>query len=201
MSAIYKKVTTQSDFDIFYETLTPSWLEMHYTMECMLGDITRYIVFSENDLPVGTLEMIPYKPYISSDLDDKYYPFKKEKVVAENIGRVVEIDSVSILPEHRKEGNIERIAYTVSEHCRKNNINYVIGLMNPLLYLALRGTYRVPVKNMGKANRKAKYYPIIMDIKQVYTNLDKFPWLSEMYKKDKNPFVKERRSLHVVSTV
>lgn len=188
MGKIYKKVQTDKDFEIYYGTLTPSWLEMNYTLECILGDVSRYIVFDKNNTPVGTVEIIPYEPLKSSDLDT-YFPFKDEKVILDNIERVAEFDSVAIHPEYRKTGNLERIGYTLIEHARINKIKYGIGLMNPLLYLALRNTYKIPVRKIGKKiskNNKSSVYPIIFEAEQVYTNLEKYPWLYNIYELENN---------------
>ena len=190
MSFVFKEVITEKDFDEFYETLTPSWIEKGYTMECILGAVTRYVILDDEGTTIGTTEMIPYEPQVSSDID-KFYPFEKEGIVADNIQKVIEIESISILPDYRKKGNVERIAYTILEHCRKNNFEYGIGLMNPLFYLAIRGTYKIPIKNFHKTNRKGKYYPIIIAIKKVYDNIDDYSWLKDIYKEDHNEVVLE----------
>lgn len=52
-STIFKKVITKKDYNTFYDLLIPSWLEMGYPLECVLGNVSRYIVFSEEMYPVG----------------------------------------------------------------------------------------------------------------------------------------------------
>ena len=188
MNSIYKVISSREDYELFYEILIPSWLEMNYTLECILGDVTRYLIYNQENQPVGTLEMIPYIPFKSSDIDN-YFPFNEEKEIKDNIDRIVELDNVSIDPKYRKQKNIDRIGYTLVEYSRIHHIKYGIGLMNPMLYLALRNTYKLPVRKLGKKITKDEslsVYPVICDIEYIYTHLEEFPWLYQMYELEQN---------------
>ena len=188
MNKIYKKVKTIEDYDLYYDILIPSWTEMDYTLECLLGDVSRYIIFNQSNQPVGTLEMIPYVPLKSSDLDN-YFPFREEKEIKDNIDRTVELDNVSIDPKYRRQENIDRIGYTIVEYARVSHMKYGIALMNPMLYLALRNTYKLPVRKLGRKitkNESISVYPVIIDIESIYNNLEKYPWLYHIYECKQN---------------
>jgi hypothetical protein len=185
ISSMYRKVTSENDFKIFYDTLIPSWLEMKYDLECVLGKVDRYIVFNDEKIPVGTVEIIPYK---EKSYLDTFFPFNENEVVKKNVEKIVEVEALSIHPEFRGENNLERIIYTLIEHGRLNNINLGIGLINPILYLALKNTYKVPIKRVGKlVNRNNfKVYPFIIDARYIYENIEKFQWLYRLYELDNN---------------
>ncbi len=190
MNTIYKRVETEGDFEEFYQILIPSWLEQNYILECPLGNVCRYLVYNHNHIPVGTAEVIPYGHSGASSDIDTYFPFKDQEIIQENISSIAEIDCISIHPEHRKDKNLDRLVYTMAEHTRKSKIKYLIGIMNPMLYVALRNTYNIPIKKFGKkitrSNLGNPLYPIIIDAEYVYTHIKEYTWLYQLYELDRN---------------
>ncbi|PLT32532.1 hypothetical protein [Bacillus sp. V5-8f] len=185
-SSIYKKVQGEEDFEIFYNTLMPSWIEMNYVLECVLGDVTRYIVYNNLKQPIGTAEAIPYKPNGESYLD-QFFPFKDLEIVKQNYKYIVEAEGLTIHPKFRGKHNLDRLLYTLVEHCRINNIKYAVALINPSLYVLLKRMYKIPIEKVGNeyiSNFTA--YPIIIDAQYMYKNIHQFSWLLKLYEVDNN---------------
>jgi hypothetical protein len=190
-SKIFKLVRSQEDYDVFYNILIPSWIEAGFELDCLLGDVDRFIIFNDKSQPVGTVGMIKYVPGKSSDIDT-FFPFKDNEIIKNSCGKVFEIDYLSVHPAHRKEPNLERILYTIAEYSRLKKMKYGIAIINPLLFRLLKRVYRIPIYQLGeivKVNRITNSYqvlPVLIDVENVYKNISKYDWLYKVYELDNN---------------
>jgi hypothetical protein len=190
-SKIFKLVQTQEDYDTFYNILVPSWIESGFELACLLGDVERFIIFNHKSQPVGTVGMIKYVPCKSSDIDT-FFPFKDNEIIKDSCGKVFEIDYLSVHPEHRKEPNLERILYTITEYSRLKKMKYAIALINPLLFQLLKRMYKIPIYKLGKIikvnnlNNNYQVLPVLIDVESVYKNISKYDWLYKVYELDNN---------------
>jgi hypothetical protein len=190
-SKIFKLVQAQEDYDTFYNILIPSWIEAGFELECLLGNVERFIIFNDRLQPVGTVGMIKYVPCKSSVIDT-IFPFKDNEIIKDSYEKVFEIEYLSIHPEHRKEPNLERILYTIAEYSRLKKMKYGIAIINPLLFHLLKRMYKVPIYQLGEIiernNLSSNYQvlPVLIDVESVYKNISKYDWLYKIYELDNN---------------
>lgn len=174
---MYKKVETTEDLNIFDNIWMSCWVEKGYEMEFSYGDIDRYIIKNDESQNIGTVELKDYSLNENNPMN-LIYPFHKNNVIATSTKRMVEVDKVAILREHRGK-NLDRLLSVIVFHCKNNEISYCIVLLERLFYKALRNVYKVPLYVDGDKffYKGDMVVPAIIDVEKMYRNSEEYNWL------------------------
>ncbi|MBM7618533.1 hypothetical protein JOC95_000375 [Bacillus tianshenii] len=186
-SKYYRNVKTQDDYNAFYDLLIPSFQEMGYILECPVGNVSRILSMNDEGEYTGTGEFIPYTLDERTPIN-QYFPFHKNPFIQANVKHIVELDGICIHKDFRGTGTLDYLFYGTLEIGRKSNIQYIVCVLNPSLYIALKSAYRVPIERLGKRIQRGKYslYPCLLNCGYIYRNVREFPWLYNIYEKDNN---------------
>lgn len=168
----------QNQLDTFNHIWIECWNEKGYELEFNQNS-DKFIILDENGKVIGTTEFIKYE--IGKNFCEDIYPFKDLQQIKNNHNRVIEIDKIALTKKFRGK-NVQEILYTIYKYAQENNIQFAIGLMEPIFYKAMKLFYKMPIT---KLSRK-KFYkgdwviPVIIDCEYVLNNSQEYKWVSKL---------------------
>jgi hypothetical protein len=177
---MFKRVENEIELALFNFIWMTVWREKGFEFEFSPHPLERYMVVTPDGQYVGSAEFKPFTP--GEGRIDPIATFLRHPRIAADPLRVAEIDKIAILKEFR--GNyISELLSALVYVARQRGLHYYVSLLEPVFFRALRITYHVPMEKAGeKTFYKGDYViPIIIDAKQVYSNPDKYEWLSFQY--------------------
>jgi len=173
---MFKSIENEWGLTMFDSIWTAVWQEKGYELEFSEQVLGRYVAISSSGEYVGTAEIKPYEPGISTI--DSVAPFAQHPKIAADPSRVAEIDKIAVMREYRGSPLSDLLSAVV--YCaEKHQIKYLVSLMEPLLFRALRVTFHLKLEKIGeKAFYKGDYViPVLFDMELIYNNKSKYQWL------------------------
>ncbi|RUS46857.1 hypothetical protein [Cohnella sp. AR92] len=171
-----KKVQNEMEAALFNYIWMTVWREKNFEFEFSTEYLGRYLSVTPLGEAAGTAEFKPYRPEDSRL--DSIAPFSLHPWVAVDPSKAIEVDKIAFLKEHRGPYLTEMLTLLVG-FCKANGYHYLLSLMEPVFYRALRITYRVPTDKVGRS----LYYkgdtviPVIFDVKSILEYPAKYDWL------------------------
>lgn len=152
------------------------WKEKGFDFEFTENALARYLVISEHGEYVGSTE---FKAYTGKGNPDRVAPFRSHPKVKADLSAVIEIDKVALLPEYRRKYTSDLLSACV-HFAWQQQYHYMIALMEPVFYRALRITFRVPMEKVGSKTlyKGDTVIPVVINVKQIYDNPERFEWLN-----------------------
>lgn len=177
---MFKRVENEIELAMFNFIWMTVWREKGFEFEFSPQPLDRYVVATPDGQYIGSAEFKPYTP--GEGQINSIASFHRHPCIAADPLKVAEIDKIAILKEFRG-SYISELLSSLVYFARQRGIHYYVSLLEPVFYRALRITFHVPMVKAGeKSFYKGDYViPIIIDAKQVYTNPDKYEWLSYPY--------------------
>lgn len=191
---MFKKVLTNAELDQFNDIVKVNWkgegFDEEYadgTSECYLYMASMMVDDVETLTPVGTVEIkhfnhksnrVPETIEEKKQVIDDYFDFKKVEEIKSSSLKVIEIDKLSILDEHRGQKHMDAFLTLLMDYAEENQVGHYIALINPLLYLSLRRHYKIPIKATGEKffYKGANVQPVMIDVKKAMEIKQKFSW-------------------------
>lgn len=160
-----KKVVTKEELEIFKEIWYEACDDMEYESEPFAEDGVCYLLINKEGIPIGTAEIIPYKPNKFSTVE-KYHSYLGDKRVSENLGYVYEMDKASISKKHRRQGHIIEMLDIIRLHSEEYGGKYYIGFMEEKFYRAARFVYKTGLEKVGEKWEWPEHslVPVLFDI-------------------------------------
>ncbi|WP_211093616.1 hypothetical protein [Cohnella fermenti] len=171
-----RKVQNEMEAALFNFVWMTVWREKNFEFEFSSHCLSRYLSVTPNGEAAGTAEFKPYFP--EDNRLDRIAPFSLHPWVAQDPAKVAEIDKIAFLKEHRGPYLAELLTLIVG-YCRANGYHYLVSLLEPVFYRALRITFKVPMDKAGKP----QYYkgdtviPVVFDMKAMYEHPGDYDWL------------------------
>lgn len=138
--------------------------------------IDRYLIITGDGQYAGSVEFKPYEPQVSGI--DQVAPFYSHPLIAENAASVAEVDKVALLPEYRGK-LIAELLSSIVDFARKMQIKYLVSLLEPVFYRALRITFHVPMYKVAERTfyKGDDVIPVIFDMQKMYNHPEQYSWL------------------------
>lgn len=153
---MFINVKNEEERGKFERLVQESWNDYGLKYESHGGE--KFLILNKEGVVVGTIEMCHYQPQKS--FVDKWFPYYKDDLISQQNKKVVQISNVSIQAAHRGQKNLERILAMIYRFGQWHNIEYFIGLMEPMFYKSLKIHYKLPINKIGKLVR-LKHYPVV----------------------------------------
>lgn len=188
---MFKKAETKNEKDLFNEIFKSSFAEKNYETAPFAGECFDILVENNNGKVSGTLELVPYKPGTGLTTVEDMFDFSKLDVLqGVKHSNIYEVDKLSVLEEERRNGTLDNIIRTMFVLAKEMDIEFYIGLANPILFRGLRLEYGLPVQKAGKLIRNDSYsiQPMYIHTKKLLedTSWDKKNILKDIIVLDKN---------------
>jgi len=167
---MFKQVITAEDHMIFDDIYNRIWDEQHFIKEERGTSAVRYLFYYE-DVPVGTLELLPFQPDVFTTVNNDF-SFSSLDSIRENISNTWEMDKLGFLPENRGK-SVESVIPCLIHHYHKYGTEYAICLMDYKFFRLMRIRYRhFPMKQVGEPfiveGEKSLSVPIVMHFPSMY---------------------------------
>jgi hypothetical protein len=171
-----KKVQNDMEAALFNYIWMTVWREKNFEFEFSTDYLSRYLAITPLGEAAGTAEFKPYS--LEEGRLEQIAPFSLHPWVAMNPSKVAEIDKIAFLKEHRGPYLAELLTLIVG-FCQANGYHYLVSLLEPVFFRALRITFKVPMDKVGTS----QYYkgdtviPVVFNMKAMYENPEAFDWL------------------------
>ncbi|MCM3339265.1 hypothetical protein M3650_11620 [Paenibacillus sp. MER TA 81-3] len=176
---MHKVVIHEADRNVFQSIWTTVWKEEGYEIEPSAHTLAQVLVFNEANVPVGTFELKPYH-FDGSPLNE-IAPFREQAEITADPCSVAEVDKVALLREYRGP-NVSRLLSSIVHYSRQYNIVHCACLMEPVFARALRISFHVPMRQVGKKT----YYkgddvvPTLIHVGDIWHDPESYPWYISM---------------------
>jgi hypothetical protein len=167
-------VHSPTEIEQFNYVLKQNWNEKGFTFAEVNGNKSNLYMFEQDNELCATLELKPFqtKNRIYA------YPFEKFDSMDVALRDVVEIDSLSILPEHRNNIKLLTEIFTfLVQHAIENDLKYYACLIHPKMYRVLERFYNIPVQNLGETDGD---YATLMDLSETIRRVSTFKWFKSV---------------------
>lgn len=178
MYSIYIQVETVGDLNSFNQIWMECWLEKGYMLDPTDEIVDRFIIQDIDNRNIGTIEFRQYYPTTDNDINT-VFPFQKVEHLSMNSKRVIEIDKVAILKQHRGK-NLERLLSLCVNYSEFYKIEYCVVLLERVFYKALKNVYKVPLEKMGDPiyYKGDHVIPTVLFPSLIYSRKELYPWLT-----------------------
>lgn len=175
---MYKLVRSSQELQVFDGIWTKAWEEKGFELEFSERVMDRVLVYDEQNMPVGTVEIKPYFP--GKSMLDQVAPFDKIPLLHTCRDSLGEVDKVALQREYRGK-NINRLLLTMMLYAEQHGIQYYVSLLDPILYRALRISFHLPMDRVGKRvyYKGADVVPVIIRAREIYEHKEEFDWVQE----------------------
>ena len=173
---MYKRVENHIELAMFNFIWMTAWKEKGFEFEFSENVLDRYLVITDEGEYAGSVEI---KPFTGKGTLDSVAPFRQHPLVEADPTLVAEIDKVALLPEFRRKYTSALLSAGI--YCAwKEGLHYLLALLEPVFYRALRITFRVPMEKVGKKTfYKGGYViPVLIKVKQIYEQPNLYEWLN-----------------------
>jgi len=172
---LFKRVEGELELAMFNGIWTTVWTEKGFELEFSEEVLERYVVITEEGHYVGTTEV---KPYSEESSINEIGSFHKHPMIAEDMGKVAEIDKMAVLSTFRGQYVAELLS-SIVHYAEMNGLTYYVMLLEPTLMRALRISYHVPIKKIsGRVFYKGEdVIPSIVDVREVYMHKERYSWI------------------------
>jgi len=180
MFSIYIQVETVGDLNTFNQIWMECWLEKGYMLDPTDNHVDRFIIQDLDNRNVGTLEFRQYYPTIENSINT-VFPFQKLEHLSTNPKKVIEIDKVAILKQHRGK-NLERLLSLCVNYSEFYEIEYCVVLLERVFYKALKNVYKVPLEKVGDPiyYKGDHVIPTVLFPNLIYSQKELYPWLTSI---------------------
>jgi len=155
------------------------WKEKGYELEQDQNFLDRLLIMNNQHVHIGTVE---FKPYLISSEHylNQLAPFAEQEEIAAAPHRVMEVDKVALLKEHRGP-NLSRLLAAIVHYSEYYNYEYTVCLLEPVFFRALRVSFRIPVKQVGSRipYKGDDVIPSLINCSQIYQNKTNFDWVHQ----------------------
>lgn len=163
----FRKAASIKDLEVFCNIWMPEWIKVGFELESYITEgIERFIISTDEGEDFGSLELIPY----SFDLSpvNETFPFNKFEILKDK--RVAEIDKFAIAKEYQ--GSIKNLVGVIDKLCIylivEKKYDYIITLLNPLVYVTIVKRLRIPNKRLeGVLASKVNYIPVLFNRQEI----------------------------------
>lgn len=144
-------------FDAIWETC---WAEKGFEFE--ENPYADYFVYEEAGVNCGAFQLCDLTKL---PLDDDSI-YLTHPTVRDNLHQVVEIDKLSILKTYRGNAILPQLLLFMADYAMEHKKRYFVALCEPILYIALRRMYNVPMEKLGDPffYKGDNVVPILIDI-------------------------------------
>ncbi|EPY10914.1 hypothetical protein SAMN04488689_104182 [Paenibacillus sp. cl6col] len=169
-------VKSEQQVQLYRSIWTTVWKEMGFELESAAHPLEQVIVFNEEGVAVGTFELKLYSE--SACMLNEVAPFAEQPEVMNAPEQVAEVDKVALLKEHRGH-NIDRLLSSIVHYSRKHGILQCACLLEPVFARALRVSFHVPMRKVGKKMfyKGDDVIPTLIHVGAIWQNPAKFDWL------------------------
>ena len=169
-------VESEQQLQLYRSIWTTVWQEKGFELEPSARPLEQVIVFNEEGMAVGTFELTLYRER-SCKLEE-VAPFAEQSEVMDAPEQVAEVDKVALLKDHRGH-NIDRLLSSLVHYSRKHGIMHLACLLEPVFARALRVSFHIPMRKVGKKTfyKGDDVIPTLIHAGEVWQNPAKFDWL------------------------
>lgn len=174
---MYKRVENSIELTMFNFIWMTAWREKGFEFEFSEDVIDRYLIIAEDGQYAGSAEFKRYKPGVSEI--DHIAPFYLHPKVSEDYNQVAEVDKIALLPEFRGKYTSDLLS-SIVYFAYKNGIRYLITLLEPVFYRALKITFHIPMEKLGSKTfyKGDDVLPTIIDMSYLIRHRERFVWLN-----------------------
>lgn len=170
---MYTKVQTMQEQEVFNRIWEECWDEKGFEFEYFEG--TDQFVFWKDGQAIACVELKKY------NIKDEVFGFSECEHLKGQFERVMEIDKLSILKEHRGMGMLEEIIFFLMEYMKEKELSYFTTLLEPRLFITLKRMFRLPVEEVGKRflYKGDIVVPTTIDVQEAIRRETKMKWYIE----------------------
>ncbi|WP_028547242.1 hypothetical protein [Paenibacillus taiwanensis] len=172
---MYIYVRNSVEASMFQSIWRTVWKEKGFELESDQEVLHQMLITNEQGHCVGTIE---YKPYhLTNNPIHRVADFQDQPEMALP-ARVVEIDKVALLREHRGP-NIARLISAMLHYADKHDKDYFVCLLEPVFARALRVSFQIPMRQISDrvAYKGDDVIPTIIDVGKVRRNKHLYSWI------------------------
>ncbi|MEW9103832.1 hypothetical protein [Paenibacillus sp. S-12] len=168
-------VKSEQQLQLYRSIWTTVWKEKGFELESSAHPLEQVIVFNEAGMAVGTFELTLYRER-SCKLEE-VAPFAEQPEVMNAPEQVAEVDKVALLKEYRGH-NIDRLLSSIVHYSHKHGIVHCACLLEPVFARALRVSFHVPMRKIGKKTfyKGDDVVPTLIHVGEIWRNSAKFDW-------------------------
>jgi hypothetical protein len=173
---MYKIVENSVELAMFNFIWMTAWREKGFQFEFSEQVLERYLVITDDGEFAGSVEI---KPYTGTGELDNVAPFREHPLIQADPTLAAEIDKVALLPEYRRRYTSDLLSAGIYSAWTRG-IHYMLALLEPVFWRALRITYHVPMETIGEKTfyKGGQVIPTLIKVREIYDHPADYPWLN-----------------------